>query len=91
LNAGIASYSFHHAAPEDALRLFMIDLIWGNGPFEEKRDWVEMQGSRGEVVRCLAGRGDWDKCDDREPTGWRTRGGILKTRGRDWGIAAGEG
>jgi len=76
----------------------MIDLMWGNGPFEEKsnlteekRDWVEMLGSGGEVVRCLAGRGDRDKCDDREPTGWGSRGGILKTRRRDWGIAAGEG
>lgn len=46
----------------------MIDLILGNGPFrgtsnltEEKRDWVEMLGSGGEVVKCLVGRGDLDK------------------------------
>jgi hypothetical protein len=28
-----------------------------------------MLASGGEVVRCLVGRGGWDKCDNREPTG----------------------
>jgi hypothetical protein len=54
LNAEIASYSFQHTAPEGALRLFVIDLILGNGLFREKsdltekRDGVEMLGSGGE-------------------------------------------